>query len=67
MERKQEKIAPERILALAFQKKAGKEIEDRLSKRFGIGVKIKTFHSFGYEILSKPKLKFDTDEFIDEL
>lgn len=67
VERKQEKIAPKRILALAFQKKAGKEIEDRLSKRFGIGVKIKTFHSFGYEILSKPKLKFDTDEFIDEL
>ena len=60
VERKQEKIAPERILALAFQNKAGKEIEDRLSEKFGIGVKIKTFHSFGYEVLSKPKLKFDT-------
>ena len=71
VERKQEKIAPERILALAFQNKAGKEIEDRLSEKFGIGVKIKTFHSFGNEVLSKPKLKFDTDteyhEFIAEL
>jgi DNA helicase-4 len=69
--RKQEKIAPERILALAFQSKAGKEIEERLNEKFGIGVKIKTFHSFGYEVLSKPKLKFDTDseynEFIAEL
>jgi DNA helicase-4 len=44
--RKQEKIAPQRILALAFQNKAGKEIEERLSKKFGIEVKIKTFHSF---------------------
>ncbi len=71
VERKQEKIAPEKILALAFQNKAGKEIEDRLSEKFGNGVKIKTFHSFGYEVLSKPKLKFDSDneyiEFIAEL
>jgi predicted nucleic acid-binding protein len=69
--RKQEKIAPERILALAFQNKAGIEIEERLRKKFGIEVKIKTFHSFGNEVLSKPKLKFDTDneyhEFIAEL
>ncbi len=69
--RKQEKIAPERILALAFQNKAGKEIEERLRKKFGIEVKIKTFHSFGNEVLSKPKLKFETDteynEFIAEL
>src|SRR4030067_3156916 len=71
VERKQEKIAPERILALAFQNKAGKEIEERLRKKFGIEVKIKTFHSFGNEVLSKPKLKFETDteynEFIAEL
>jgi DNA helicase-4 len=69
--RKQEKIAPDRILALAFQDKARKEIEDRLIKKFGIKVKIKTFHSFGNEVLSKPKLKFNTDtdynEFIAEL
>lgn len=69
--RKQEKISSGRILALAFQNKAGKEIEERLNKKFGIEVKIKTFHSFGYEILSKPKLKFDTDneynKFISEL
>ncbi len=69
--RKEERIAPERILALAFQDKAGKEIEERLRKKFGIEVKIKTFHSFGYEVLSKPKLKFENEteysEFIAEL
>ncbi len=68
--RKQETIAPNRILALAFQNKAAKEIEERLNKRFGIEVKIKTFHSFGLEVLtnasnasSNPKLKFNGDNF----
>ncbi len=60
----------ERILALAFQDKARKEIEDRLSEKFGIVVKIKTFHSFGREILEdsskKPKLKFNGDNFEKE-
>lgn len=64
--RKQETVAPNRILALAFQNKAAKEIEERLNKRFGIEVKIKTFHSFGLEVLtnaSLPKLKFNGDNF----
>jgi len=65
--RKQETIAPNRILALAFQNKAAKEIEERLNKRFGIEVKIKTFHSFGLEVLTnaslEPKLKFNGDNF----
>ncbi|MCZ7400108.1 MAG: UvrD-helicase domain-containing protein [Candidatus Methanoperedens sp.] len=65
--RKQEKIAPERILALAFQNKAAKEIEERLNRRFGIEVKIKIFHSFGLEVLTNaslhPKLKFNGDNF----
>ncbi|MCZ7406697.1 MAG: UvrD-helicase domain-containing protein [Candidatus Methanoperedens sp.] len=65
--RKQETIAPNRILALAFQNKAAKEIEERLNKRFGIEVKIKTFHSFGLEVLTNaslnPKLKFSGDNF----
>ncbi len=65
--RKQETIPPGRILALAFQNKAAKEIEERLKKRFGIEVKIETFHSLGLEILTKaslkPALKFDGDNF----
>lgn len=73
--RKQDTTAPNRILALAFQKKAAKEIEERLNKRFGIEVKIKTFHSLGLEVLTNaslnPKLKFDTEteygDFIAEL
>ncbi len=69
--RKQETIAPNRILALAFNNKAVDEIKDRLSERFGIDVKIKTFHSFGLEVLTnaslKPKLKLNGDEFIAEL
>jgi DNA helicase-4 len=70
VQRKQETIAPNRILALAFQNKAAKEIEERLSQKFGIKVRIKTFHSFGLEVLSnallKPKLKFNGDNFESE-
>jgi len=56
-------IIPERILALAFQRKAAQQIEQRLKDRFGIlDVKAKTFHSFGLEILRKagvePRLRF---------
>jgi DNA helicase-2/ATP-dependent DNA helicase PcrA len=47
-------IAPERILALAFNKKARDEMQDRL-ERSGVhgehGVDVRTFHSFGYEIV----------------
>ncbi len=67
VERKPDIIAPDRILVLAFQKKAAAEIEVRLKTRFSIDVKIKTFHALGTEILQeyaklheqpKPKLKF---------
>ncbi|MCG7848820.1 MAG: UvrD-helicase domain-containing protein [ANME-2 cluster archaeon] len=65
--RKQNKISPNRILVLAFQNKAAKEIQERLNKRFGIEVKIKTFHSLGNEILREsalnPKMKFNGDNF----
>ena len=60
--RKQDTILQNRILVLAFQNKAAKEIKDRLYNRFNIDVKIKTFHSLGLEILNNslvnPKLKF---------
>jgi DNA helicase IV len=66
VKREPDTIEPERILALAFQRKASEEIEERLEKRFQISkVKVKTFHALGLEILSAagkdPKLKFDTD------
>lgn len=46
-------IAPERILALAFNKKARDEMQERLERRAsaGQGLEIRTFHSFGYEIV----------------
>ena len=51
IERKPDTIYPERILILAFQNKAAMEVHERLDTRFGFDVKIKTFHSFGREIL----------------
>jgi len=44
-------VAAERILALAFNKKARDEMQDRLDRRSVDGVEIRTFHSFGYEIV----------------
>jgi DNA helicase-2/ATP-dependent DNA helicase PcrA len=44
-------IAPGRILALAFNKKARDEMQDRLERRGVRGVEVRTFHSFGYEIV----------------
>ena len=44
-------IAPDRILALAFNKKARDEMQDRLERRGAQGVEVRTFHSFGYEIV----------------
>jgi DNA helicase-2/ATP-dependent DNA helicase PcrA len=47
-------IAAERILALAFNKKARDEMQDRLEQsgvRGESGVDVRTFHSFGYEIV----------------
>jgi len=44
-------IAAERILALAFNKKARDEMQDRLERRGIQGVEVRTFHSFGYEIV----------------
>ncbi|VVB51191.1 ATP-dependent DNA helicase Rep [uncultured archaeon] len=66
--RKQERVEPNRILVLAYQTKAANDIKERLKKRFGIDdVKVKTFHSLGFEILNtaavKPKLKFNSNNF----
>lgn len=65
LERKPDTVRPERIIALAFQNKAGKEMRYRLKERYGLDVKVKTFHSFGKEILEKskevpPKLAFQS-------
>ncbi|GAB4577546.1 MAG: hypothetical protein Fur0022_02770 [Anaerolineales bacterium] len=46
----QQGIPPERILALAFNRKAQQEMQDRLAA-LGHTVNVRTFHSFGYEIV----------------
>ncbi|HSL30728.1 MAG TPA: UvrD-helicase domain-containing protein [Anaerolineales bacterium] len=48
-------IAAERILALAFNKKARDEMQDRLERRGVQGVEVRTFHSFGYEVVREGK------------
>jgi DNA helicase-4 len=51
-EREPDGIDVKRILILAFQNKAAREISERLNRRFGIGdIEAKTFHSLGLKIL----------------
>jgi DNA helicase-4 len=75
IERKPDTIKPERILALAYQNKAAREMKERLNERYDVDVTIKTFHSLGNEILKKatknskegvPKLKFSGDNYEKE-
>lgn len=53
IKRTSDTIKPERILALAFQNKAEKEIQQRLKQRYDIDVEIRTFHSLGKKIINK--------------
>ena len=71
IERKPDAIDPNRILVLAFQNKAAREVHERLDSRFGFDVKVKTFHSLGREILldacrdsgmAAPKIADDTEQ-----
>lgn len=45
-------VPPERILALAFNRKAQQEMQARLAT-MGHTVNVRTFHSFGYEIVRR--------------
>ena len=51
VKRASDTIRADRILALAFQKKAASEIKIRLQKEFKTDVKIETFHAFGLKII----------------
>jgi len=47
-------IKPNRILAIAYQNKDVKQIEDRLDGQYGItGVNVSTFHRLGIEVLKR--------------
>ncbi len=63
-------IAPEEILCLTFTKEAAKNLEEKLKKE-NIIIKVKTFHSLGYEIIRKHKNieiadEKDLDKIIDK-
>lgn len=75
IKRKPDAIKPDRILALAFQNKAAREVRERLEKRFNVNVQVITFHKLGKDILEMaakmnnhkpPKLKFSGDNFEKE-
>lgn len=51
IERKPDTINPERILALAYQRKASQEMRDRIKQRYNRDVEIRTFHSLGFQIV----------------
>lgn len=55
-----EGVNPNNILVLAFNKKARDELDQRLNNKFSIKTNIKTFHSFGNQIVNK-YLKYDFD------
>jgi DNA helicase-4 len=48
---------PDEILLLAFTSKAAEEMRERLEKKLGIGVKVRTFHGLGLEIISQAERK----------
>ena len=75
-ERESDGIIAKRILILAFQNKAAREISERLNKRFDIGdIEAITFHSLGMKILKdgckgsgkeSPQFKFLDSDFEKE-
>jgi len=47
-------VKPHRILAIAYQNKDVKQIEQRLEKQYGItGVNVRTFHGLGIDVLRR--------------
>lgn len=57
-------IEPEKILLITFTKKAAEEMSERVVKRLGFNVEVKTFHSLGYDIVGQ--LKGDKPSVLDD-
>jgi len=65
--RKPDGVQPKRILAIAYQRKAKEEIEQRLRDRFNIkNVNVRTFHKLGKNILEEIGKEFRRTDIIDE-
>jgi len=65
--RKPDSIQPRRILAIAYQRKAKEEIEQRLEDRYNIrNVNVRTFHKLGKDIQEETGRKFRHTDIINE-
>ena len=65
--RRKDKVEKNRILALAFNRDAVKEMQERLENDYEIEIKFSTFHSLGRRIIyketgKKPELLFEGSE-----
>ncbi|MGD0996295.1 MAG: UvrD-helicase domain-containing protein [Candidatus Bathyarchaeia archaeon] len=67
IQRKPDSVQPNRILAIAYQRKAKEQIEQRLCQRYGItNVNVKTFHKLGKEILERSGRRIEKTDIVDE-
>jgi DNA helicase-4 len=67
IQRKPDAVKPTRILALAYQRKAEEQIEQRLQQRYGIeNVYVRTFHKLGKEILERSGKTIEKTDIVDE-
>jgi DNA helicase-4 len=65
--RSPDRIQPQRILAIAYQRKAKDEIEQRLRDHYKIeNVNVRTFHKLGIDILRKAGKIISRTDIIDE-
>jgi DNA helicase IV len=67
IKRKPDGIQPNRILAIAYQRKAREQIEQRLQNRYGISdVNAKTFHKLGKDILQQSGRIIEHTDIVNE-
>jgi len=65
--RKPDSVQAERILAIAYQRKAKEEVEQRLLHRYNIrNVNVRTFHKLGKDILEQTGREFPTTDIVNE-
>jgi DNA helicase-4 len=65
--RKPDGVQAERILAIAYQRKAKEEIEERLLNRYNIrNVNVRTFHKLGKDILEHNGERLSTTDIVNE-
>jgi DNA helicase-4 len=67
IKRRPDGAQPTRILAIAYQRKAREQIEQRLQSRYGISeVRAKTFHKLGKDILEQSGRRIEHTDIVNE-